>query len=72
MKEIKSQVSGIVAAIEVDPGASVAADQVILLIESMKMEIPVEAPAAGTLAEVLVEEVESVTEGQFVANMRED
>ncbi len=71
MKEVKSQVSGIVAAIESEPGSSVEADQVILLIESMKMEIPVESPCAGTLAEVLVEEGESVTEGQVVANVRE-
>ena len=70
MTEIKSQVSGVVAAIEVEAGSAVEADQVIMLIESMKMEIPVEAPSAGTLAEVLVDEGDSVTEGQTVANLR--
>ena len=70
MTEIKSQVSGVVAAIEVEAGSAVEADQVIMLIESMKMEIPVEAPSAGTLADVLVDEGESVTEGQTVANLR--
>ncbi len=69
MTDVKSQVSGIVAAIEVQAGSSVDADQVILLIESMKMEIPIEAPSAGTLAEILVEEGESVTEGQVVAKL---
>ena len=71
MKEVKSQVSGIVAAIEIAPGGAVDADQIIMLIESMKMEIPVESPAAGTLADVLVDEGDSVTEGQVVANVRE-
>lgn len=71
MKEVKSQVSGIVAAIEIAPGGAVDTDQVIMLIESMKMEIPVESPAAGTLADVLVDEGDSVTEGQVVANVRE-
>ena len=70
MTEIKSQVSGVVAAIEVEAGSAVEADQVIMLIESMKMEIPVEAPSAGILAEVLVDEGDSVTEGQTVANLR--
>jgi len=69
MAEIKSMVSGIVAAIEVQRGGTVDAGQVIMLIESMKMEIPVEAEAAGTLSEVLVEEGESVTEGQTVATV---
>ena len=64
MKEVKSQVSGIVAAIEIAPGGAVDADQIIMLIESMKMEIPVESPATGTLADVLVDEGDSVTEGQ--------
>ena len=71
MKEVKSQVSGIVAAIEIAPGGAVDTDQIIMLIESMKMEIPVESPAAGTLADVLVDEGDSVTEGQVVANVRE-
>lgn len=72
MAEVKSQVSGIVAAIEVEPGGTVDADQVIMLIESMKMEIPVESPLSGRLEAVLVDEGESVTEGQVVANVVAD
>ena len=71
MTDVKSQVSGIVAAIEVQAGSAVEADQVILLIESMKMEIPIEAESAGVLSELLVEEGESVTEGQVVARLRD-
>ena len=40
-----------------------------MLLESMKMEIPVGAPAAGRLAEILVEEGEAVEEGQEVATI---
>lgn len=69
MAEVKSMVSGIVAAIEAQPGSAVDAGQVIMLIESMKMEIPVEAESAGVLGDVLVEEGESVTEGQTVATI---
>jgi len=39
----------------------------ILIVESMKMEIPVNAPVAGRLSEVLVKEGDEVTEGQDLA-----
>ena len=39
----------------------------LLVLESMKMEIPVEAPAAGTVAELLVREEDAVTEDQLLA-----
>ena len=42
-------------------------DQPIVVIESMKMEIPISAPAAGTVAEVCVAETDVVEEGQIVA-----
>ncbi|WP_240756713.1 biotin/lipoyl-binding carrier protein [Roseicella aquatilis] len=45
---------------EVDEGAD------LLLLESMKMEIPVAAPAAGKVAEIRVEEGETVSEGQLL------
>ena len=48
-------------------GDSVAEGEVIMILESMKMEIPVESPAAGTLSQVLVEPEEQVEEDQVVA-----
>jgi biotin carboxyl carrier protein len=45
-------------------GDAVAADQVLAILESMKMEIPVESPAAGTVAEVLIAEGQTIAEDQ--------
>jgi acetyl-CoA carboxylase biotin carboxyl carrier protein len=65
--EIVAEVAGKVWKIEVQPGASLAADDVILIVESMKMEIPVVAPAAGKLLELRVKEGDMVNEGDVVA-----
>ena len=64
---IASEVAGKVWKIEARPGATLAAEDVILILESMKMEIPVVAPAAGTLAELRVKEGDAVAEGEVVA-----
>lgn len=45
-------------------GDTVAEDDDLLILESMKMEIPVEAEAAGTVTEIAVAEGDSVAEGQ--------
>ena len=64
---IESEVTGNVWKVETTTGASVAEGDVLLVLESMKMEIPVEAPAAGTVAELLVREEDAVTEDQLLA-----
>ena len=64
---IESLVTGTVWKLERQTGDSVAKGDTILIIESMKMEIPIDAPAAGTLQELLVAEGESVNEGQVLA-----
>ena len=61
--EIEAQITGNIWKIEKQVGDSVAEEDVILIIESMKMEIPVEAPSAGRVAEIRVEEGQSVDEG---------
>ena len=53
-EEIRSPVTGIVRAVEVDVGAAVAAGDAVVMLESMKMEIPVKAGCAGTVREMLV------------------
>ena len=43
-----------------------------MILESMKMEIPVEAPSAGTIVEILVNEEDAVEEDQVVAIIESD
>jgi len=68
--EIRCEVAGKVVRIEARAGARVADDDTLLLIECMKMEIPVPAPAAGLLEALHVVEGEQVEEGQHVATLR--
>jgi acetyl-CoA carboxylase biotin carboxyl carrier protein len=65
--QVVSEVSGSVWKIECASGAQVGADDTIMIIESMKMEIPVASPRAGTVVEIRVAEGEPVKEGQVVA-----
>jgi len=67
--KIIAEVAGKVWKIESQPGAQLAADEVILILESMKMEIPVAAPRAGRLLELHVTEGEMVEEGRVVATL---
>lgn len=66
---IASEITGTVWKIELGPGAVVEEDDVIMILESMKMEIPVLAPGRGTIAEILVEEGASIAEGQAIATL---
>jgi acetyl-CoA carboxylase biotin carboxyl carrier protein len=68
--EIRCEVAGKVVRIEALAGARVAADDTLLLIECMKMEIPVPAPSAGVLEALHVAEGQQVEEGQHVATLR--
>ena len=65
--EIESEVTGNVWKILLEAGASVSEGDVIMILESMKMEIPVEAPADGTVAEVCVALEDQVEEDQLLA-----
>ena len=65
--EIESEVTGNVWKVEVEAGASVDAGEVLMILESMKMEIPVEAPEAGTVSELRVAEEDAVQEDQVIA-----
>ena len=67
MAAIRSDVAGSVWKVEVGVGQRVAAGDVLVIVESMKMEIPVESPVAGTVAEIRVTEGERVAEGAIVA-----
>jgi acetyl-CoA carboxylase biotin carboxyl carrier protein len=64
---VEAQITGNVWKIEKAVGDRVTEEEVILILESMKMEIPVEAPCAGRLAEIRVREGENVEEGAVLA-----
>ncbi len=64
---VESEVTGTVWKVEVTVGDSVAEGDVLVIIESMKMEIPVESPQEGTVTELLVQPEDSVEEDQVVA-----
>lgn len=64
---VESEVTGSVWKVQVEIGDNVSEGDVILILESMKMEIPVESPADGTVAELRVQPEEAVQEDQIVA-----
>ena len=63
---VKSEISGSVWKVLKQPGERVAQEEPVLLLESMKMEIPVMAPRDGTVREIRVQEGEAVAEGDVV------
>ncbi|MEE4381139.1 MAG: acetyl-CoA carboxylase biotin carboxyl carrier protein subunit [Pseudomonadales bacterium] len=65
--EVRSEVAGTVWSLERDAGEAVAAGEAVVILESMKMEVPVEAPVAGRVAELAVAKDDPVEEGQVVA-----
>ena len=65
--EVEAQITGNIWKIETAAGDAIAEGDVILIMESMKMEIPVEAPCAGKLADIKVAEGDSVEEGALLA-----
>jgi biotin carboxyl carrier protein len=64
--DVESQIMGNVWKIETSVGAQVEEEDVLLIVESMKMEIPVEAPEAGRVSEIRVQEGQSVEEGDVL------
>lgn len=61
---LRAEIGASIWKITAPAGSAVAAEDTILILESMKMEIPVQAPHAGTVAEILVEEGQPVEEGE--------
>ena len=67
MTEIKAELVGNVWKVVAKVGDKVEEDDILMILESMKMEIPVTAPNAGTVLEIRVKETEVVREGQVLA-----
>lgn len=68
--EAKTEVTGAVWKIVTEVGQKVEAGDTIMIVESMKMEIPVIAEDGGTIEKFLVEEKTPVSEGQVVALLK--
>ena len=66
MPKVYAEVSGSVWKVEVAVGQAVREGDTLLIVESMKMEIPVCAPAAGVVTELCAAEGEAVTDDQVV------
>lgn len=63
---VEAHITGTVFKIETSVGATVSEGDVLVILESMKMELPVESPAGGRVATILVEEGQSVQEGDVL------
>ncbi len=63
MAEIEAHITGTVWKIEVSIGDTIEEGDTVVILESMKMEMPVEAEDEGTVKEILVSEGQSVSEG---------
>ncbi len=66
MNEVQAHITGTIFKIETASGAKVKEGDVLIIIESMKMEMPVEAPVSGRVSEIRVEEGQSVEEGDVL------
>ncbi len=67
MTEVRAEMVANVWKVVAEPGAEVQAGEVLVVLESMKMEIPVEAPVSGKVIEVRVKEGDVVQDGDVVA-----
>jgi biotin carboxyl carrier protein len=66
-EEVKAHITGVVFQITSKAGDRLAAGDPVVVLESMKMEIPVEAPRAGVVREIKVAEGQTVQEGDTIA-----
>ena len=67
--KVVTDVAGNVWKIVAKVGDKLEEDETIMIMESMKMEIPVTSPVSGTLSELLCEEGETIGEDEVVAKM---
>lgn len=67
MHQIRSELAATVWKIERKSGDVVAVDDPIVILESMKMEIPISSPVAGRIQSLHVAEGDIVSEGQVIA-----
>lgn len=69
MIDVKCPISGTVWQVLVEVGQEVSEEEDLIILESMKMEIPVSAPEDGKVAEILVAPNQPVQEGQILLRL---
>ena len=69
--DIKSEIAGQVWKVVAKVGDELTEEDVIIIIESMKMEIPLISPSSGVLIELFVSEQDVIAEDQLIATLRE-
>jgi acetyl-CoA carboxylase biotin carboxyl carrier protein len=67
--ELKTDITGSVWKVLKQPGDSIDEEEPLLIMESMKMEVPVISPDAGVVREILVKEGDIVSDGTVVARV---
>ena len=68
--DVKTEITGNVWKIVKSVGDEVTEDEPIIILESMKMEIPVPSPEDGEVIEIFVEEEDIVKEGTVIARIK--
>ena len=66
---VKAEISGSIWKVLVNPGDKVSSGDVLVIIESMKMEIPVEAPVNGIIEKIHIKEMDPIEEEQILISM---
>lgn len=66
MADVAAHITGTVWKIEVQVGQTVSSGDTLVILESMKMEMPVEAPEGGTVKEIRCKESQPVNEGDVL------
>ena len=66
MADVPAHITGTVWKIEVKVGQAVNAGDTLIILESMKMEMPIEAPQSGTVKELRCKEAQAVNEGDVL------
>ena len=66
-EDIKAHITGVVFQVVANPGDAVQEGDPVIVLESMKMEIPVESPRSGRVQAIRVEAGQTVQEGDIVA-----
>lgn len=67
--ELKTDITGSVWKVLKRPGEEVDEEEPVLILESMKMEVPVMSPEPGVIREILVKEGDTVSDGTVVARV---